>query len=347
MWAINNRTRFEAGRAFARDADGAEIWIVALRATFSFDREGRVSIAENQQRVCVAPIYFNAPTDSSLRYDMDIVRSKPGTDIIVHAHAHTPDGKPAPHVDVAWTVGPLSKALRVFGDRVWELRSSTLMPSEPTPFVKFPIRYEHAWGGWMPQGDVRDSMNPVGVGRVAAPGKPVPNCEHPDNPIRSSLYKGHPAGFGPIPYHWQPRVALAGTYDDTWKRTRQPLIPNDFQDAYLRCAPVDQQVNGFLTGGEDVVLRNLTPDGIVRFRLPRIGLGFTTRIGGENVHHAHAMHTVIIEPEDRQIILVWQTSLPCHHTLYTLEETTIFEKELLFRESSTQLVGDGSDKGIQ
>jgi hypothetical protein len=27
--------------------------------------------------------------------------------------------------------------------------------------------------------------------------------------------------------------------------------------------------------------------------------------------------------------MVWQTALPCHNTLYSLEETVVFEKERL------------------
>lgn len=333
MWAINNQTRFSAGRAFARDAEGAEIWIVALRATFSFDAQGHVAVADDQQDVCLTPAYFGTPSQSSLRYDMDVVRTKPGTDIIVHAHAHAPQGKPVPHVDVAWTVGPLTKQLRMFGDRVWERRISGLIPGKPIPFVSLPIRYERAWGGPPPGSDARDSFNPIGVGRDADPGKPVPNCEHVDNPIRSSRHDGSPAGFGPVPYHWCPRVTLAGTYDEAWRRQRHPLIPKDFQDAYLRCAPADQQVDGFLSGGEEVMLRNLTPEGLVRFRLPHVSLGFTTLIDGGTVHHPRTLHTVILEPEDRRLVMVWHTSLPCHHTLYTLEETVIFEKTRLFRDT--------------
>src|SRR5262245_29877421 len=35
MWSVINKSRFKAGRAFARDVQGAELWIVAVRATFT------------------------------------------------------------------------------------------------------------------------------------------------------------------------------------------------------------------------------------------------------------------------------------------------------------------------
>jgi hypothetical protein len=104
-------------------------------------------------------------------------------------------------------------------------------------------------------------------------------------------------------------------------------VPHDFQDAFFRCAPADQQAPGFLRGGEEVVLHNLTPEGLVRFALPRVALGFRTRVGGGTTHHRGDLHTLVIEPEARRFMMVWQTALPCHHTLYTLRETVVVEKE--------------------
>jgi hypothetical protein len=122
-------------------------------------------------------------------------------------------------------------------------------------------------------------------------------------------------------------VRLAGTYDAAWQRSRQPLLPDDFDDEFYRCAPVDQRVGGFLQGGEEVALGNLTASGLLRFRLPRVSLGFRTRIEGGTTNHRGQLHTVIIEPEESRLILVWQTALPCHHTLYSLQETVVFEKQ--------------------
>jgi hypothetical protein len=327
MWALTNQTRFKAERTFARDQEGAEIWIIAVRGTFAISEAGSVALAEDQQDVCRVPKYFGEPGKTSLRYDMDLVRTKRGTDVILHAHAYAPGGRAASSVDVSWSVGPLSKRLRIFGDRVWRKDWSTLEPDEPQPFTSIPIRYERAWGGPVRNREAFDPFNPVGVGTDASLDAPVPNVESPDNPIRSSLHPGPPAGFGPIPFGWQPRVKLAGTYDEAWRNERRPLVPNDFEDGYFRCAPADQQVNGFLQGGEEVTLRNLTPDGLLRFELPRVSFGFRTRIAGGLTQHRGSLHTVIIEPQERRLIMVWQTALPCHHTLYTLKETVVFEKE--------------------
>lgn len=329
MWAFTNQTPFEVERSFVRDRDGAEIWLVAVRATFLFDARGHLTVAPEQQKVCLAPVFWGDPGFSSLRYDTDLPRTKVGTDIVLHASAYAPSDKPNSFVDVGWAVGSLSKGLRIYGDRVWERRLGTFAPSAPVPFTVMPIRYERAWGGELPQGNGRDPLNPAGMGREVLLGKPVPNCTRIEDPIESPRYEGKPAGFGPIACHWQPRVSLAGTYDDQWKRTRQPLVPVDFQDAYFQCAPVDQQTRGFLKGGERVVLKNLTPEGFVSFHLPRIALGFRTEIGGTVIHQGRVLHTVMLEPDERKLVMVWHTALPCHHTLYTLKRTTVFQKRNL------------------
>ncbi len=105
-----------------------------------------------------------------------------------------------------------------------------------------------------------------------------------------------------------------------------PLVPEDFDDCYHQCAPDDQQAQGHLEGGEPVELRNLTPEGLLRFQLPRVPLGFMTRLAGESRHHHGTLHTVVVEPDCRRLLMLWYTEVPCHHTLYTLEGTRVVEK---------------------
>lgn len=328
MWGLANKTPFRADRAFVRDLSGAEIWLVAVRATFVIRPDGKVVAApsEKQQAVCQAPLHFGPPESSSLRYDSDLVRTKVATDVLVNGSAHSPGGRPSTFVDVAFRVGPLHKSLRVVGDRFWDKRIAGLAPSAPVPFLRKPIRYEAAWGGPLGQPGAFDASNPVGVGRLPRLGEPLPNCERLGKPVDSKEPDPFPVGLGPIACHWQPRARLAGTYDKSWEEQRRPLVPSDFQDLYFQAAPQDQQVHGFLKGGEEVRLFNLSPEGRLDFCLPRISLGFSTWIDGTVVHHDANLHTVIIEPDERRLIMVWHTALPCHHTMHTLEETAVFEK---------------------
>lgn len=328
MWAISNETTFAAERSFVRDRDGSEIWIVAVSATFGVSDDGTVFPADEQRPVILAPSFFGEPAHSSLRYESDLVRTKAGTDVILHGSAYAPGRSAVGSVETELSVGSIRKRLRVFGSRSWELTPLGLAPSAAQNFLKQEIRYELALGGLLNEESVeRDPWNPAGIGRIAKQGALAPSLEMPDAPVTDPGSKERPAGYGPIPGHWKQRVELAGTYDDSWQQSRQPLVPEDFDDTFFRSAPPDQQMDRFLQGGEEVVLRNLTPAGVLRFSLPRVSIGFRTRINSETVHHRGELHTLILEPDEQRFVMVWQTALPCHHTLYTLKETVVFEKK--------------------
>jgi hypothetical protein len=338
MWQVDNRTPFAAERTWVRGLNGAEIWLVAVKCTFDVAADGTTRIAAEQPPVTMAPEYLDpaVPVKSSLKHDMDLVRTKLTTDVVVLGHAYAPFGEPVDTVDVGFRVGPVSKMLRVTGDRFW--RNGRI--SAPVPFVKMPIVYERAYGGFdpasrdtdQPQWDVR---NPIGTGFVlsasSAEGLRLPNVEYPGHPVAIWKDRPEPAGFGPVCSHWHPRVRLAGTYDESWQQDRFPLLPLDFDDRHYQCAPTDQQAPQFLSGGETVVLRNLTPNSELRFALPRVFLGFETFFsGGERqVHERPRLHNVIVEPDHLRVSLVWHSALPCHPKVYKLERTRVFEKALV------------------
>jgi len=328
MWAIANETLYAADRAFVRDRDGAEIWIVAVRATFAIRPDGQVEVAKEQLPVALAPAWSGEPGRSSLRWDMDLVRTKPGTDVIVNGSAHAPGGKPMTQIEVGITVGPITKVLLVKGERQYVGSLLGASSGDPAPFVTMPICYERAYGGQIFAAKTQRlhsqvDTNPIGCGLRKTASDRCPNVEHPPHLGRAQI----PAGFGAVPANWQPRVSCAGTYDKNWEQTRQPLVPADFSDDYFYSAPTDQRVPGHLRGGEAVALFNLSSESVLRFTLPRVRLGFRTSIAGGTKHHRATLHSVILEPTDRRLIMVWHTALPCHHTLYTLKRTTVYEKE--------------------
>ena len=318
MWAIQNDTGFAAERTFVRDKNGAEIFLVAIRGTFDFDDQGRINLAEEQVPVAEVPAYHGEIGKSSMRWDTDLPRTKNGTDVLVNGSAYAFRGKPAKSVETTIRVGSIFKKLTVFGNRQWQGRAI----SDPEPFITMPISYERALGG------IDSEENPLGVGSKKVDGNLLPNVV--------TAGENQVAGYGAISGNWQPRRGCAGTYNDQWENNRKPLIPEDFDDDFFYSAPQDQRAAGFLRGGEEVELINLTPNGRVRFRLPRITLGLTSYIDNDIVHHRAQLHTVIIEPDDQKLMLVWHSSLPCHHTLYSLKKCVVFEKTLI--SSSGQVV---------
>lgn len=328
MWQIDNRTPFAAERGWVRDRDGTEIWLVVVKATFDVLEDGSTRVAKEQPPVLLVPEYYGEPGRSSVKYDADVVLTKTTTDVLVIGHAYAPPATTVTSVDVGFRVGPVQKILRVFGPRHWK----TLGPSAPEPFEKMPIVYERAFGGVDPASGAPerdwDWRNPVGTGFTAnghVAGLALPNVEDPRHLIGSPGDRPSPAGFGAIASHWQPRAGFAGTYDERWMKTRQPLLAEDLDDRYFQSAPVDQQAPEWLHGGEPVSLLRLDPSGELRFTLPKIHLGFQTRFydGSREVHATRHLHTVIVEPDFPRVSLVWHSALPCHFMVQKLEETVI------------------------
>jgi hypothetical protein len=331
MPTVRNFTPFIATSSWTRDRDGGEVRLVAVRCTFRIHPDGTTSVADEQDPEVVGPKYRGDPAVTSLLYDSDFNLTKPTTDVLLHGHAYAPRGEPATRVDVAMRVGEVSKALRVTGDRVYEKGVLGVAAAPPQPFTRMPITYERAYGGWEPDPPAKpdrpqyEARNPVGTGFAPVAGKLAPNIDY------TGLSLGHtPAGFGPIPAHWSPRVKYAGTYDEAWRKERLPLFPTDLDDRFFLCSPEDQRPKDFLRGGEPVELLNLTPGGRLAFTLPRVAFGFETVFrGGERVRHRGRLHTVILEPDVPRVILVWRTELRCHARALKLQQTIVRPKEVI------------------
>jgi hypothetical protein len=335
MWEIRNQTPFAAGYAFVRDRDGAEVWIVAVKATFLIDPNGATREAVAQEPVHQAPVFRGDPKNSSLMYDSDFYLNKPTTDVLLNGHAYAPNGRPVKQLDATMKVADIAKTLRVHGDRRFRQGLPGLIASEPEPFVKIPLVYERAYGGADPKTASADRpkfepRNPAGVGFAPAPDQLAPNIEEAKGPLGGLFRGGAPAGFGPIASHWQPRVKHGGTYDEAWQKERLPLVPNDFDDRFYLSAPEDQQPKSHLKGGEPVELINLTTKGTLKFTLPRVALGFETVFStGERERHRGDLHTVILEPDVPRVLMVWQTHLRCHPKILKLDRTVVTRKRVL------------------
>ncbi|WNG20909.1 DUF2169 domain-containing protein [Cystobacter fuscus] len=314
MWGLKNRTAYAAERNWTRDKNGVHWWLVAVKATFNITPGGRPILADTQLPPVLVPEYFGEPGRSSLRYDSDLLAAKPGSELLVIAHAHAPHGRPVPTVPVSLRIERLHKELLVHGERIYESGWRNVTVTRPQSFTTRPIRYEFAFGGSDlsdpdPQKHRTDERNPIGRGFARRAAHVVGKLAHAIEYPRGDPAEMGPAGFGPIDPSWMPRRALAGTYDERWEQSKKPLLPDDFDPLFALSAPADQRLDKPIIGGERVELLNMTPDGALIFELPRISISCTTRIGMRSEKHSARVVTVLVEPEERRLFLVWQSVL--------------------------------------
>ncbi|NUP06048.1 MAG: DUF2169 domain-containing protein [Polyangiaceae bacterium] len=321
MWALHNRTRFVAERTFARDRDGAEVLLVVVKATFTISHDHAPRVAPRQASIAHTPRYRADPARSSLLHEADFALEKRRTDVLLVGNAHARDGIPTIATEVRVRVGKWQKRVAVFGDRRWTRVLGGLRLGKPEPFTSMPLSYERAFGG------AGHRENPVGVGAERLAGAlestPVPNLEDRQDPLTLPEQDKRAMSFGPIARDWPARRALAGTFDERWRRERCPLVPDDFDDAFWQCAPPDQQIS--IEGGENVELTGVSPRGPMRFELPRLRFSFRSRVGNKLVEHPSSMHTLLFEPDENCMTFVFQSALPCHHELQSLSQTIVEE----------------------
>lgn len=323
-----NETNMEAGYTLGVEPSAREHIVVAVKGTFDFpEKDEDPRLSDEQVELVAADTFTGEPGKSAPIYEADYPLRKPRCDVLLNGSAYAPGGRPAKQVQVGVKVGTVAKVFNVVGDREWQSRGMTVLASAPKPFTVMPISYDRAFGGTDdlhpdPKKHSAYMLNPAGRGyhRQLAEefvnGKPLPNTEESNAPVTSPKGDYRPMSFGPIGRGWEPRYRLAGTYDEDWMESVFPFLPSDFQDAYYQCAPADQQMS-YPSGGEQVVLLNLSPEGRTAFRLPRVDVPvvFFRKRGG-SVEKPATLDTIVIEPDARRVILTWRTSLPLQRDMF-------------------------------
>jgi len=328
MNTINN-SPFTAAPFFLMDKNGAETLLVVVKGTWSIGSNGTLTLAEEQMPILTEPVYSGEPGQSSLIYDTDVVLEKPGTDCVLIGHAWAPLGG-VPQVDVNFAVGPVKKQARVFGDRKW-MKSGTgaASISRVTPFEKIPLCWERAFGGadTTPQ-DPTDHLycleNPVGRGIMAGTskididGQLLPNIEDPAELIQTPGQRPRPAGFGMIAPYWQPRAGFAGTYDENWRRTLNPLPPADLDPRFYSSAAPGLCTPSHLTGTEQVLVEGASRNGVLRFELPAATTRASVRLRQQEDDVPLLLDTVIVEPDEMRLVLVWRGTANVHGKVHEI-----------------------------
>jgi hypothetical protein len=298
---ILNRSCFAADITSGLDPHGDPYHLVVLSATFERQANGALAPASEGDPFRAADVHFGEPALSSVRYEADIAPEKTRVDVIINGSAYAPLGRSKDSVKVSVRVSDIHKELIVFGDRHRSISRRAI--AGPQPFTSMPIVYERALGGTVVEGESVhfDPRNPVGVGhRSAKSGSDSVRTEVPN--VMYADGRDTPAGFGSISRQWQPRLALAGTYDNRWRKSKWPLLPEDFNPAYFQAAPLDQQ-SGIVRGGDLVEIENMTPEGRWTFRLPILHVPLHCLYADHLEPVALKMDTVLLEPDVYRVTL--------------------------------------------
>jgi hypothetical protein len=313
-----NHTPFSPLTFPALDLADQELQIVVLRATYELSLDRDPSPAAVQDPVRTAPEPWAPEAPSSWRYADDLAPFKPRSDVLVTATSYAPGGRPAPEWLAGVSVGRLSKQILVTGPRVWVFAPMLgWIMGPPAPTTAIPIRYEEAFGGVAQRAGADEAYpeNPLGRGwsSGADHSKPIraPSLLRPG--LQPHLGKPYPVeGFAPIHPSWQPRLARAGTFDETWVKTRQPRLPKDFDFGFYNCAHPDLVYPGWLEGGEEVRLVRLCRHSEqLCFRLPGLAVGVSmTDKAGNRCGAVARLDTVHIDCERMKLWLVWRAVLP-------------------------------------
>ena len=334
MFEVVNRTPFLHALIPGLDRDDVAQLTLLLKGTFRIPRRGGPAVwGDEQVPIRHADETTGPEPTASARHESDLAPLKPGTDVILLGHAHA-RARARTAVDVSLEVGPLRKVVRVFGDRVWTRAGVEWIASRPLAFERLPLVYERASGGTDladpdPARRGADERNPAGTGFALAgrrdrlEGLRLPNLEDPARPITSWEDRPPVAGLGWVSRAWLPRRLLGGTFDAAWTRERAPLLPHDFDARFFNGAPADQVVTPHLTGGEPVRLRQVMPDEMVAFELPRVDFRIQLAIDATAEQRAPKLDTVVIEPDLERVTLCWRDTFLCGRRLRRIRRVVV------------------------
>ena len=320
---IDNLTPYGAAATFAYDLTGTQVVALCVAARFALPGPGtpldaRLEPAGDQPPPPMADQHRGSPATSSLRVAGQGAPCRPAAEVYLDGSAQAPGGRKVAELRTRLTAGPCRKELNVIGDRYWVQTPTGVGVTAPEPFVSMPLTYERAFGGTARAADgailAQEPRNPVGRGIYASAADamhtPLPNIELPGERLSGWLQRATPCGYGPIGPGWQPRLALAGTYDASWAERRAPLWPEDIDPRFFTAAAPGLSLHGPLQGGETVVIEGFSPAGTIAFRLPQLNLVAKSYFGDRMERQAMRLEAVLLEPDAGAVTLFWRRIVP-------------------------------------
>lgn len=291
---IENKTSLPLQAMVIPNEHGRHELIVVVKSTFESLKS--LKLASEIQPIHQKDIFWGEPQNSSLRYANEMHLGKPGTDILMHAHAYAPNGHAVIESNVLIQVGQYSLNLKVFGDRIWQGKQI----SSTKKFVRIPLVYEYAFGALM------NEYNPVGRSETL-----LANIEDPYALVSDTKSSPMPISPSPIASNWKTRYPLAGTYDQKWQETRLPYLPEDFDRRFNHSAHPQLQTQEPLKGGEMYRLQGVHPLEVLEGKLPFCPLKLEVVLKDKIEVLSLKYDTVHFEPDSDQVHISWRANHVC------------------------------------
>lgn len=262
----------------------------------------RLSLASPQR-----PLELDA--ESPVPNDVPFLRE--GISVCAHGFAYPeePQGKRG---RVVLGVGGLERRLAVWGTRVWKKRlGGGLVPSEPLPFERVEMGWQHAYGGRvvrpaqlvklggedaiLPPQTEAYPLNVDGVGyygddEAAAVHQPLPRLEDAASPVRALSDRPQPMCLSPYPLWGGLRAAsLLDPSDKAIDLSRAGRL-------FTRGSP--QLAYESLEPGTRVTLEGMRADGgSVSFEVPEAPAALEVEVGSRQRSYELKLDTLDLYPE--------------------------------------------------
>ena len=316
MIQFDNQTAWDAGLYPGWSRKGERQQTLVVKIGFRFNERGQLtptplSIVESDE-------YRGKPETGSLIAVTEITPFKQGGELYLYGSAQ-PQANTAESVQVEvglrydnnqyW-----SKELRVFGQRHWERKLFTLLPSHPHPLTE-PVEliYEHAYGGHDPQHkDEFYLANPAGCGYsmrgLRSKGLELPQLELPPNFITSPASRVRPAGYAPLPAHWAPRSAVNVNIDQQGVTSGNCPFQGEQPAELYNCAPVDQRFATPFCGPLTLKLSGLVPEAAHELLIDIAPQQPFASVALNSNKQNVALHcdTLVINSDDQSLALIYR-----------------------------------------
>jgi len=323
---LQNNSAWQAGLYPGFNHKLEQQMTAVFKVSYRFDNQGQLT-PDNEIEIVGIDEYSGDPLTSSLKAASEIAPFKEGGEFYLYGTA-----KPEREGLVAMEVGigilfnnkkQWKKVLRVFGTRKWKKTMVNYIHDEPGAVEEIPIIYENAFGGAHPDNvdDVFEA-NPTGIGYNSDQrnllSDELPRIELGPDFMMTPMQKPTPAGFGPLPVFWEPRVSDIG-----------PLAEDDiaqggcpYTKAAKKCchnvAPYDQRFKKPFQGGEIVHLRALATDishkQTIQVVVPELHPELYIIINNEVETLLPVCDTIVINSDEKTLSMIFRAGIPWRKT---------------------------------